>query len=143
MEADGATRHGLVLLAAEISPGLIDSDFFLKRDTGDFGGDFADAICRDTDAVSHSIGGVLRVEVAFGHHLEDRHMGDACMAVAAREVRLDAFGVDGGAPGAVGVNWVEMPDGTRIDLKGNDEIDLPAGALFGMMTPGGGGWGSA
>ncbi|MGR3647859.1 MAG: hydantoinase B/oxoprolinase family protein [Shimia sp.] len=53
------------------------------------------------------------------------------------------FGVDGGAPGSVGVNWAEMPDGTRVDLKGFDEIDLPAGAVFGMGTPGGGGWGQA
>ncbi|MCP4822067.1 MAG: 5-oxoprolinase, partial [Shimia sp.] len=53
------------------------------------------------------------------------------------------FGVDGGAAGAVGVNWAEMPDGTRVDLKGFDEIDLPAGAMFGMGTPGGGGWGEA
>ncbi len=53
------------------------------------------------------------------------------------------FGVDGGAAGAVGVNWAEMPDGTRVDLKGFDEIDLPAGAVFGMGTPGGGGWGRA
>ncbi|KNG92783.1 hydantoinase B/oxoprolinase family protein [Pseudaestuariivita atlantica] len=52
------------------------------------------------------------------------------------------FGVEGGSPGAVGVDWAEMPDGRRIDLKGNDEIDLPAGAVFGMQTPGGGGWGA-
>ncbi len=57
--------------------------------------------------------------------------------------KVSPFGVDGGAPGAVGVNWAEMPDGTRIDLKGFDEIDLPAGAVFGMGTPGGGGWGVA
>ncbi len=54
--------------------------------------------------------------------------------------RVPPFGVDGGAPGAVGVNWAELPDGSRVDLAGNDEIDLPAGALFGMFTPGGGGW---
>ncbi len=53
------------------------------------------------------------------------------------------FGVDGGGDGAVGLNWAEMPDGRRIDLQGNDEIDLPAGAVFGMATPGGGGWGKA
>jgi len=52
------------------------------------------------------------------------------------------FGVDGGAPGAVGVNTAEMPDGTRVALKGNDEIDLPEGALFEILTPGGGGWGT-
>ncbi len=51
------------------------------------------------------------------------------------------FGVSGGAPGAVGINWAVLPDGTRRDLPGNAEIDLPAGSLFGMETPGGGGWG--
>ncbi|GAA6181802.1 hydantoinase B/oxoprolinase family protein [Shimia sp. NS0008-38b] len=52
------------------------------------------------------------------------------------------FGVDGGAPGSVGENWAELPDGTRVALKGFDEIDLPAGAVFAMGTPGGGGWGA-
>jgi 5-oxoprolinase (ATP-hydrolysing) len=53
------------------------------------------------------------------------------------------FGVNGGAPGKVGRNWAEMPDGTRREMLGNDEIDLPVGAVFGMETPGGGGWGQA
>jgi 5-oxoprolinase (ATP-hydrolysing) len=53
------------------------------------------------------------------------------------------YGVDGCAAGGVGVNWAEMPDGQRVDLKGNDEIELPAGGVFGMATPGGGGWGKA
>ncbi|WP_138936570.1 hydantoinase B/oxoprolinase family protein [Roseovarius arcticus] len=56
---------------------------------------------------------------------------------------IPPFGVDGGAPGKVGVNWAEMPDGTRRDLKGCDEIDLPIGAIFGIETPGGGGWGKS
>ena len=51
------------------------------------------------------------------------------------------FGVDGGDAGAVGRNWAVMPDGTHHDLRGNDEIDLPAGGQFVMETPGGGGWG--
>ena len=51
------------------------------------------------------------------------------------------FGVAGGSPGAVGRNWAELPDGTRVELAGNAEIDLTAGAVFGMETPGGGGWG--
>ena len=56
---------------------------------------------------------------------------------------IPPFGVDGGGNGAVGVNWAVMPDGTRVELKGNDEINLPSGGLFGMQTPGGGGWGKA
>lgn len=51
------------------------------------------------------------------------------------------FGVAGGAPGSVGQNWAEMPNGKRVDMRGNDEIDLPAGGRFVMETPGGGGWG--
>lgn len=51
------------------------------------------------------------------------------------------FGVDGGEDGAVGRNWAVLPDGTRKDLQGNDEIDLPAGGQFVLETPGGGGWG--
>ena len=51
------------------------------------------------------------------------------------------FGVKGGAPGGLGRNWAELPDGRRFDLNGNDEIDLPAGGVFGMDTPGGGGFG--
>jgi 5-oxoprolinase (ATP-hydrolysing) len=53
------------------------------------------------------------------------------------------FGGDGGGAGQVGRNWAEMPDGTQREMAGNDEIDLPAGAVFGMETPGGGGWGKA
>jgi 5-oxoprolinase (ATP-hydrolysing) len=51
------------------------------------------------------------------------------------------FGVTGGKPGAVGENLVHLPDGRTLWLKGNDECDLPAGAVFEMRTPGGGGWG--
>lgn len=51
------------------------------------------------------------------------------------------FGGAGGAPGAVGVNRVIWPDGRIEELQGNDARDLPAGAVFEMLTPGGGGWG--
>lgn len=54
---------------------------------------------------------------------------------------IPPFGASGGEPGATGENWAEMPDGTRIDLKGDDEIALPKDGIFGMATPGGGGWG--
>jgi 5-oxoprolinase (ATP-hydrolysing) len=54
---------------------------------------------------------------------------------------IPPFGAAGADPGAVGLNWAELPDGTRHDLAGNAEIDLPAGSVFGMATPGGGGWG--
>ena len=51
------------------------------------------------------------------------------------------FGVGGGEPGAPGENTAEWPDGRRKALSGNAEVDLPAGGVFEMHTPGGGGWG--
>jgi 5-oxoprolinase (ATP-hydrolysing) len=56
---------------------------------------------------------------------------------------IPPFGVAGGDSGATGQNWAELPDGSRVELKGNDEINLPAGSVFGLATPGGGGWGAA
>ena len=55
--------------------------------------------------------------------------------------KVAPFGGDGGGPGAVGENRVHWPDGRVERLDGNDERDLPAGAVFEMLTPGGGGWG--
>lgn len=57
--------------------------------------------------------------------------------------KVAPFGGDGGGPGAVGENLVHWPGGRSRRLEGNDEIDLPAGAVFEMRTPGGGGWGRA
>jgi 5-oxoprolinase (ATP-hydrolysing) len=41
----------------------------------------------------------------------------------------------------VGENLVHWPDGLVDRLQGNDERELPEGAVFEMQTPGGGGWG--
>lgn len=57
--------------------------------------------------------------------------------------KVAPFGGAGGGPGAVGENRVHWPDGREERLQGNDERDLPDGAVFEMRTPGGGGWGKA
>ena len=54
---------------------------------------------------------------------------------------MSAGATSGGGAGAVGINRVIWPDGRVEALGGNDERDLPAGAVFEMLTPGGGGWG--
>lgn len=51
------------------------------------------------------------------------------------------FGLAGGAPGALGVNHVERADG-RIDPLGSTAaVEVQAGDLFVIQTPGGGGYG--
>ena len=52
------------------------------------------------------------------------------------------FGLAGGEPGKCGKNHVVRADGEVVQLKGNDEIDMNAGDLFVMKTPGGGGFGA-
>ncbi len=56
--------------------------------------------------------------------------------------KIAPFGGAGGGSGALGRNRVFWPDGRCEELEGNDERDLPAGAMFEMLTPGGGGWGA-
>ena len=55
---------------------------------------------------------------------------------------IGPFGGAGGGRGAVGENRAIWPDGRVESLAGNDRRDLPAGAAFEMLTPGGGGWGA-
>ncbi|MCB1336850.1 MAG: hydantoinase B/oxoprolinase family protein [Maritimibacter sp.] len=57
--------------------------------------------------------------------------------------RVPPFGMAGGGPGALGENRAEWPDGRVALLGGNAEVELPAGGLFEMRTPGGGGWGAS
>jgi 5-oxoprolinase (ATP-hydrolysing) len=51
------------------------------------------------------------------------------------------FGLQGGGAGAVGHNYVER-QGLREDLPGRSEVQMQAGDVFAIETPGGGGYGA-
>jgi 5-oxoprolinase (ATP-hydrolysing) len=53
------------------------------------------------------------------------------------------FGLEGGADGAPGRQWVERAGGAREILPGTAEASLSKGDLFALETPGGGGYGQA
>jgi 5-oxoprolinase (ATP-hydrolysing) len=53
------------------------------------------------------------------------------------------YGMSGGKPGAVGRNYVIRNDGMRVKLKGADKLDMHAGDVFVIETPGGGGYGAS
>ena len=57
--------------------------------------------------------------------------------------RVAPFGVAGGTPGDVGRNWVERADGTREDFGATCQVEMNAGDVFVIETPGGGGFGAA
>ncbi len=56
--------------------------------------------------------------------------------------RVPAFGLHGGAPGALGINRVERVDGTVEPLSGCASVDVQRGDVFVIETPGGGGYGA-
>jgi 5-oxoprolinase (ATP-hydrolysing) len=53
-----------------------------------------------------------------------------------------AFGMAGGSAGAVGINRVVRQDGTQQDVPHIAQVDMQAGDIFEIHTPGGGGYGS-
>jgi len=55
--------------------------------------------------------------------------------------RVPPFAVDGGEPGKVGIEWVERANGTVDRVGGIDAVNVQAGDVFVMETPGGGGYG--
>jgi 5-oxoprolinase (ATP-hydrolysing) len=53
------------------------------------------------------------------------------------------FGLEGGSPGAPGRNTVIRGSGERVELGSSAAIEMAAGDVFVIETPGGGGYGAA
>jgi 5-oxoprolinase (ATP-hydrolysing) len=62
-------------------------------------------------------------------------------AILSGHRRIPPYGLEGGAPGALGRNSVERADGSVVELEGTDKIDMQPGDCFIIETPGGGGFG--
>jgi len=56
--------------------------------------------------------------------------------------RVAPFGLAGGKPGALGRNWVERVDGQRVEFGATCAVEMGAGDVFVIETPGGGGFGA-
>ncbi|MBW6506625.1 MAG: hydantoinase B/oxoprolinase family protein [Rhodobacteraceae bacterium] len=94
-------------------------------------------------AIRQGSGGAGRWPGGRGAVRRLRFLEAVTVTVLSSSRRVAPFGGAGGGPGALGENLVHWPDGRREQLQGNDERELPAGAVFEMRTPGGGGWGRA
>ncbi|MFK0258905.1 hydantoinase B/oxoprolinase family protein [Streptomyces sp. NPDC090445] len=55
--------------------------------------------------------------------------------------RVPPYGMAGGEPGALGAHHVERADGTVVPMAGCDSVEVRAGDVFVLHTPGGGGYG--
>jgi 5-oxoprolinase (ATP-hydrolysing) len=62
--------------------------------------------------------------------------------ITASRRTVPPFGLEGGAPGACGEQYIERADGRLEPLPGRAEVELTAGDAFVIATPGGGGYGT-
>ena len=57
--------------------------------------------------------------------------------------RIPPYGMNGGAPGMTGRNYVERADGSIAEQGGTDSVEVAPGDVYVIETPGGGGYGPA
>uniref|UniRef100_T1PD50 Hydantoinase B/oxoprolinase n=1 Tax=Musca domestica TaxID=7370 RepID=T1PD50_MUSDO len=63
------------------------------------------------------------------------------LSVLTERRTLQPYGMNGGEPGKRGLNLLLKPDGRVISLGGKTCINVDAGDIYAMKTPGGGGYG--
>jgi 5-oxoprolinase (ATP-hydrolysing) len=93
-------------------------------------------------AIRHGSGGQGRWRGGDGGTRRIRFLEPMTVTTLASHRRVPAFGLHGGAPGALGRHWIEHPDGTITPMSGCDSKRLAPGDVFVIETPGGGGFGA-
>jgi 5-oxoprolinase (ATP-hydrolysing) len=92
-------------------------------------------------AIRAGSGGAGRHPGGNGAVRRIRFLAPMTAAILSNHRRVAPFGLEGGAPGACGANRVERADGTTEELGPTAEIEMRAGEVFVIETPGGGGYG--
>jgi 5-oxoprolinase (ATP-hydrolysing) len=96
----------------------------------------------ESHEIRHDSGGAGKHRGGDGTRRRVRFLEPMAAAILANHRRIPPFGLNGGAPGALGRNWVERADGSKEEFGGTHEIQLEAGDVFVLETPAGGGYGA-
>ncbi|NUK14555.1 hydantoinase B/oxoprolinase family protein [Streptomyces lunaelactis] len=96
----------------------------------------------DAFAVREGSGGRGRWSGGCGAVRRIRFLEPMTVALLTGHRRVAPYGMAGGGPGALGSNHVERADGSVTRLEGVDAVDVGAGDVLVMSTPGGGGYGT-
>ena len=86
-------------------------------------------------------GGSGRFKGGDGTIRRIRFLQPMLAAILAGHRVVAPFGLEGGNSGSVGKSYVERCDGSIVELDGADQIEMSAGDIFTILTPGGGGFG--
>jgi len=95
----------------------------------------------DSYAIRRGSGGAGRWRGGDGGRRRLRFLAPMTLSMLSSHRRVPPYGMAGGAAGALGHQWVEHPDGRVTEMAGCDTVQLAAGDVFVLETPGGGGYG--
>jgi 5-oxoprolinase (ATP-hydrolysing) len=96
----------------------------------------------DSYRIVPGTGGAGRHRGGNGGERRVRFLEPMTAVMLANHRRVAPFGAHGGSAAAVGENWVERADGTREAFDATFKVDMQAGDVFVVRTPGGGGYGA-
>ena len=84
MHRNRAADDLVVTLARHVGPGLVDNNFFFKRDAGDFGGQIADRLCGNAGLAGNRFRRVIGHKIFLRHQFQHWHSlftGTNCTAI--------------------------------------------------------------
>jgi 5-oxoprolinase (ATP-hydrolysing) len=91
--------------------------------------------------IRNNSGGAGRWRGGDGGERRLRFLEAVTLSVLSGHRRVPALGMAGGEPGELGEHWVERADSSRASMAGCDSVQINAGDVFVIRTPGGGGYG--
>jgi 5-oxoprolinase (ATP-hydrolysing) len=94
-------------------------------------------------AIRRDSGGAGKFRGGDGARRRIRFLEPMTAVIVASRRKVAPFGLEGGADGAVGRQWVDRADHTTEMLSGTAGTQLAPGDRFTIETPGGGGYGAA
>ncbi|MFM0116565.1 hydantoinase B/oxoprolinase family protein [Paraburkholderia nemoris] len=98
----------------------------------------------DDFRVRHGSGGDGQWRGGDGTERRVRFLEPMTAVILSNRRRVAPFGMAGGSPGKLGVNWVERAGSSAQETFGaRHQVQMNAGDVFVIQTPGGGGYGVA
>lgn len=92
-------------------------------------------------SIRQDSGGVGKYSGGNGVIRKIRFLESMTAGILSNHRRVAPFGLQGGAPGKMGQNYVIRNDKTKEILPSNATVSMQPGDIFVIATPGGGGWG--
>ena len=92
-------------------------------------------------SIRHGSGGAGQHRGGDGTVRRVRFLQPMRAAILSNRRIVPPFSLDGGEAGAPGENRIERADGSVEPLASTALVEMAAGDLFAIETPGGGGWG--